>query len=511
LAPSGGGPGVSFRSPTQAPMGFSQGNLQSLIKPHVIIGLRTESITRPNRRTGNLKLPLAMGGWSARRIKMNGFKVLSMAVLLSSLIFLGSVTPAGSYNCEGLWCTFSENTFKINMINQGAGGAINGYAESNRGVSGLSNTGNGIYGFSSEGYGIYGYGENSTAIYGSGGWDGVEGLSRNQDASGVYGHNSAGGHGVFGYTENTTAAMSAVYGGNNGPGLGVHGVSTGGTGVLGQGKDYGVKGTSAESTGVYGQGRYYGVHAYVSSTFSGSSAVLGENQGIGYGISGISFGAKPYAGAFGQNYGSGYGVRGKSSQGIAGFFEIANPDNTYAALKSQTSGSGWAGAFYGNTPITSRGVYIKTNGGVALKVVGDMVVTGNKSAVVATSQGPRALYAEEASEVYFTEYGFGKLQDGKVLIAIDPLFAETVNLDQPYHVFVQSYGDADLVVSRRTAKGFEVRLRAQDPRGDAAAEFSYRLVAKRRGCEQARLGPVPGDDPEPNLPENSADKLAASQ
>lgn len=39
--------------------------------------------------------------------------------------------------------------------------------------------------------------------------------------------------------------------------------------------------------------------------------------------------------------------------------------------------------------------------------------------------------------MWFTEYGFGRLETGRALISIDPLFAETVNLSEPYHVFVQ--------------------------------------------------------------------------
>ena len=52
-----------------------------------------------------------------------------------------------------------------------------------------------------------------------------------------------------------------------------------------------------------------------------------------------------------------------------------------------------------------------------------------------------------------------------------------MNLDEPYHVFLQAYADADLYVTNRTAAGFEVHLRD----GETNAEFSYRIVAKRQG------------------------------
>jgi hypothetical protein len=113
------------------------------------------------------------------------------------------------------------------------------------------------------------------------------------------------------------------------------------------------------------------------------------------------------------------------------------------------------------------------------------VVDGTKSPVVETSQGTRALYSEEATEVWFSDYGFGRLKDGQATVHIDALFAETVNLNQPYHVFVQPYGDAELYVTDRTPASFVVRLRSGDP----DVEFSYRIVAKRRGYEATRLEP----------------------
>ena len=136
-------------------------------------------------------------------------------------------------------------------------------------------------------------------------------------------------------------------------------------------------------------------------------------------------------------------------------------------------------------------MFISSPGGTT----GLTVSGGSKNAVVATSEGARLLYTEESSAVWFTDYGFGRLTDGSAFITIDPLFAETVNLDEPYHVFVQAYGDAELYVSQRTPLGFEVRLRAGDP----GVEFSYRLVATRRGYEDTRLERAPWADDDPNL------------
>ncbi|MCB9784085.1 MAG: hypothetical protein H6751_14065 [Candidatus Omnitrophica bacterium] len=191
-----------------------------------------------------------------------------------------------------------------------------------------------------------------------------------------------------------------------------------------------------------------------------------------------------------------------SGTGRTGHFRITNPDNDSNSVAASTQGdgnalvgytigsgngvygettsSGWAGYFVGSGG-SSKGVHIETNGGQGLEVVG-----GAKSAVVPTSQGQRALYTEEAAEVWFTDYGIGHLENGRAVIPIDSLFAETVNLEEPYHVFVQ-LNDSEsegVAVEEKTATSFTVvELRS----GDSNAEFSYRIVAKRRGFEEVRL------------------------
>ncbi|MBM3188940.1 MAG: hypothetical protein FJZ90_09485 [Chloroflexi bacterium] len=96
--------------------------------------------------------------------------------------------------------------------------------------------------------------------------------------------------------------------------------------------------------------------------------------------------------------------------------------------------------------------------------------------------------------------GFGSLVKGQATVRIDPLFAQTVNLDEPYHVFVQPYGNASLYVSERIPTSFTVRVQS----GDEEVEFSYRIVARRRGYEAARLEPSGGHDELPLKPPGGA-------
>ena len=65
-----------------------------------------------------------------------------------------------------------------------------------------------------------------------------------------------------------------------------------------------------------------------------------------------------------------------------------------------------------------------------------------------------------------------------------------MDVDEPYHVFVEPYGRAELYVAERTSLGFVVEAL----QGDPAVEFSYRVVAKRKGFESKRLEPAPWAD-----------------
>jgi len=150
--------------------------------------------------------------------------------------------------------------------------------------------------------------------------------------------------------------------------------------------------------------------------------------------------------------------------------------------------TGWAAKFL---TTADPGVYISA----AASKPGLSVAQGAKNAVVATADGSRILYAEEATEVWFADYGFGQLQKGEAVVAIDPIYAETVNLKEPYLVFLEEYGDAELYVAERTPEKFVVRA----GRGDPEVQFGYRIVTKRLGYETERLERAPWADDDPNL------------
>jgi hypothetical protein len=130
-----------------------------------------------------------------------------------------------------------------------------------------------------------------------------------------------------------------------------------------------------------------------------------------------------------------------------------------------------------------------TSPAARLHVVGDFIATGTKSALVETvSYGKRELYAVESPENWFEDFGGAQLIQGRAVVKLDPIFAETVSTEDEYHVFLTPKGDCQgLYIARQSAHSFEVR-EAQHGKGTIA--FDYRVVAKRKGYERARLAEV---------------------
>ena len=242
-----------------------------------------------------------------------------------------------------------------------------------------------------------------------------------------------------------------------------------------------------ESTNPSGRG----LRAYTSAPSGVNYAIVGASKSPdGFGGYFYNTSASPNTGFGVAGLHPGYGVADIGSWahpaayfgGRIGVIALTKDTGGTAVLALINNDTGWAGMFTG----IGNGVRVSVPAGkVGLEVLG-----GTKNAVVPTEDGARLLYTEESTEVWFTDYGFGQLEDGLAVVPIDPIFAQTVNLEEPYHVFVQVYGDAEIYVTNRTSASFEVHLRDGDP----GVEFSYRIVGKRLGYEDARLERAPWDD-----------------
>lgn len=120
--------------------------------------------------------------------------------------------------------------------------------------------------------------------------------------------------------------------------------------------------------------------------------------------------------------------------------------------------------------------------------VGKLGCTGSKPATVQTqSYGNRNLYSDESAEIYFFDRGFGTLTNGSCVIDLDPMFLETVTINDSYPMLVQITLTADckgVFVSEKTGGSFTV-MELQG--GISNATFDWEVCAKRKGYEDVRM------------------------
>lgn len=130
-----------------------------------------------------------------------------------------------------------------------------------------------------------------------------------------------------------------------------------------------------------------------------------------------------------------------------------------------------------------------SGGGAVVEIYGDctcenaLTVKGTKNRCVTTeSYGDRLLNAYETAECYFGDIGEASTgTEKKIKIELDPIFLETVNTKENYHVFLSKYGRGDIWVSERAETYFIVESDTEN------LEFSFEIKAKQRDYENTRL------------------------
>ena len=97
----------------------------------------------------------------------------------------------------------------------------------------------------------------------------------------------------------------------------------------------------------------------------------------------------------------------------------------------------------------------------------------------------KIMFAPEAPEVLFEDYGTGQLTNGSIKIDIDPIFARNIFVDEkhPLKVFIQLEGDCNGVfVTNKSKNGFTVK---ELNGGKSNVKFSWHIVGNRADEDQA--------------------------
>lgn len=253
------------------------------------------------------------------------------------------------------------------------------------------------------------------------------------------GYSAQNGSGTWGeILAASSTAFSAVQG--------VYGGTGGGAGVLGNyngtstnNTRAGVNGVCTSPTAAIGGAGVRGFNSIASGNMR--MGVLGEYSTTAFGI-----------GVHGIGAGGGI-ITGNNDVGVVGW---------------RANNANYSGYFNGN----------------------HAVANGTKSASVGTSKGNQLLYCMESPEVWFEDFGTATLKNGTARVELDPLYAETVLVDDehPMHVFVQVQGECNDVYVVPDKTGFTVK---EKQNGTSNVKFSYRLVAKRLSFPDHRFGNDP--------------------
>jgi hypothetical protein len=475
--------------------------------------------------TGNISATGSITGQTGVFSASNSTQVVNVTQSGTGTAINATVPTNSSLFTPAIQGTANGTTNPYGIGVQGISSASGGYGVLGEEMNSNANTGGyGVAGSTqtSSGAGVAGFGGSSVAGSST---DGVYAQSSSPNGFGVdaYNANNTSGVGVRGYTY--AAAGIGVYGfwtsassiGANTSQIGVWGDSSSGDGVAGTSDNaYGVEGVSNNNIGVSGYSNYNnGISGFSGSSYGveGGGPISGVNGGstFGNGVSGFASASSATSGVFGNVYtgsasGGGFGTAGVwGDTGLPGGFGVVgttddgnsffgknntvNHETLYAENDSGfNGGTPYAARFAGPGSSTYCSIYRDSND----NGTGDLDCTGSiNGAVVVGGNRMVNMYAVEAADNWFEDAGSGQLVHGSITIVLDQVFAQTVNGDVDYHVFLTPNGDCEgLYVTDKGAQGFEVH---ELHGGHSNVAFDYRIMARRKGFEKVRMQDVTQD------------------
>jgi hypothetical protein len=317
----------------------------------------------------------------------------------------------------------------------------------------------------------------------------------------VTGTNSVSGFGVLGFATGTSGqgvwgeSLGTQFSTSNGQGAdGVHGEThtNAGSGVAGLNSDPAGIGVFGQGTGYYTTGSGYGVYG-VGATGIYGVADNNTTSGIGTGV----FGQNGSESVIGSNLTSkilgitgavGVWADGGSTAGSTGV--IATTDDGNAAVFVNNSSSGFYTVFI-NAQNKGTSPFVAGNAGTgqacSIDANANLKCAGTLTGIAELDGGARkvALSAIQSPKNWFEDAGSAQLANGAAMVRLDPDFAQTVNTEVEYNVFLTPYGDCKgLYVANRTANSFEVRELGG---GSSGISFGYRIMALRKKYENVRF------------------------
>ncbi|QNJ97950.1 autotransporter outer membrane beta-barrel domain-containing protein [Constantimarinum furrinae] len=294
---------------------------------------------------------------------------------------------------------------------------------------------------------------------------------------GIRGENTGTGLGLYGYAANSHGAYTTTS--YTGGAFLIGGIQAWGAG------DNGANGVLAVSDKLSSTASNMGLRAVSGSTTSiSSSSIL--NVGINTNATDLSLyaiteGPITSAGTieaarFQTNY-TGNAItadaRDPRAQ-LAGY--AANVTTPVGNQNVYYGGYFYSGGSSSNSSYSYAGARV---GGTNYKIIGN----GTVSTIVdgaTPGDSKRVMFASEAPEVLFEDYGTGQLINGTATITIDPIFSTNivVDNDHPLKVFIQLEGDCNGVyVTNKSATGFTVN---ELQGGVSNVPFSWHIVGNRK-------------------------------
>ncbi len=329
-------------------------------------------------------------------------------------------------------------------------------------------------------------------------------------SAGLYVNKTGEDYGVFG--ETSSASGAAIFGVESGGGDGVSGQNLGmGSGVFGYAvQNYGVLGLTPYTGGAYLTAGVVGWGSGLNNAnglISVTSNVATTQQSVSFRA--ISGGTTSYSPTTVLNIGVNsnspeLAYYGQTEGPITslGDLDAAEFTTNYIGVQTDPDARDPRALFAGrranaNTPLgtalTYYGAYLYSGGSSSnssyayagarhnntnYKIIGNGAVS-----TIVEGENPnekKVMFAPEAPEVLFEDYGTATLVNGIATVSIDPIFSKNIVVDQKHKlkVFIQLEGDCNGVfVTNKSANAFTVK---ELQGGQNTVEFSWHIVANRR-------------------------------